>query len=378
MHRLVKNAIASLLLLIGLLFLLINAVILARGAARWGLEWSEKIGYATVAACVPFVLGAMPILIVATWKGGKRFGRPTTWTLVTIVMWCAFIAYNFVNATGAISLVRSDVVATRQHDSRTESAKVRERDRLVAERDAAGTPRPAGAVLALVAAEKQSRDYLWSQECKAPQNQRQRHLCANIEKLQAEASASMRVAELGPKIAKLDEELAGSGPVAAIADPQVEFLHTWTGIDKDKLGYSLAASTPIILELGSLFLTAMGLLLMGWAHTMPVEAEAKPGKPKQVGPAETTEKREVTSLTRQTDLARWFFAHCTVPVRGGSLTETEWYAHYRSICKRSNDTPLGVESFRRMAEGFGIRVIEIDGQSHYKEFLPKIPNASVA
>ena len=366
----IRKGIALLCASVGLLFLTINSVLLARGAVRWGLELWEQIAYAAVAASVPWVIAIMPFLVVSTWKTGVRFGRPTLWTLVACLMWLVFAAYNFLNATGAISLVRGDVVAQRAHDYQTESDKRDRRKRLAAERDAAGTPRPASTVTALIAAEKQQRDWQWSSECKNALNQRQRLYCANLEKLQAELEAGKRVDKLNEEISHLDALLAGTGPVSATADPQVEFLHTYTGWNRTALSYGLAASTPLVLELGSMFLFGLSVLLMGWSHHVPAP-EPRAVKPQQAA-LPPTGSLETSAITRQTELARYFFSQCTRPVAAGALSESEWYAHYRAICERSNDKPLPVDSFRRIARSF-LPVVEIDGQHFYKEYLPIIP-----
>src|SRR5690349_20373966 len=100
---------------IGCTFIAWNSLILSRGAARWAFSWWEAVAYGSVAATVPWVLAAMPVLIAISWKPGKRFGRPTLATAIGCGVWVMFAGYNLLGAGSAISMVRSDVVSDRKH-----------------------------------------------------------------------------------------------------------------------------------------------------------------------------------------------------------------------------------------------------------------------
>jgi len=371
-----RRAIAGMCAAAGILFLIINSVLLARGAMRWGLELYEKVAYAAVASTVPWVIAIMPFVVVTTLRQGKRFTMPTLWTLVGCTMWLAFAGYNIVGASGSIAFVRGDVVASRRHEAITETAAIDRRKALAAQRDAAGVARPSSALEPLIKAVQAQREWEWSQGCRAPQNNRERSFCQAYEKLRAELGSAQMIEKIGAEIAQLDERLAAAGPVAEAADPQAKLIAGWTGFSEPSVQQFLPLLTPLVLELGSMFLLGFAVLLYGGSHNvgrLHEPQEPRPLKPAQALLTHQELREDNAVLTRQIQLAEWFFRQCSRPVASGALPETDWYAHYVAICKRSQDTPLPLDHFRRIA-GRTVPMREIDGVMYYSNYLPLIPS----
>jgi hypothetical protein len=369
----IRYAVAIFCALAGALFLTVNSILLARGAARWGLEPWEKFSYGAVAATVPWVIAIVPFLLKASLT--SRYRIPTGWTAAGVGIWAVFVVYNVIGASGAISFVRNDVVATRAHDLQVEKQARDRRASLVSRRDAIGQVRPASAVNALVAAEKARPQWQWSAGC-TQINYSVAKFCASLEKLKAESAASVELDKIAAEIAAIDAKLSTSGPVAEEADPQAALVASVTGLEERTVARWLPVMTPIVLELGSMTLLGFALFLMGLDHGARLErrpaASAAAAMPIPVPPP----LPPLAPLeSRQAELARWFFSQCVRHVSDGALPEADWYRHYCAVCRRSNDVPMSVEKFREVATAYVPKIAEVSGTYYYQRVLPLIPAA---
>jgi hypothetical protein len=375
----IKQAIGGFCGLAGLLFLVINAVILARGAAKWGFDPTERIAYGAVAATVPFVIASMPFLIHASWKPGKRVGRPSLLTAIGGGIWLVFVAYNLAGAAGSVALVREDVVSTRKHAASNLQADEAMRERLTKEINAVPQYRPAGAVASLLASRKAAPEWDRTERCTDVRRSRDQKFCNEVTGLEIELASAKRSAELNAQLSALTSKLETRQTTSASADPAAEIISTFTGWDERYVSKRLPLATPIVLELGSMTLLYFAFVMLGFSHNA-VSGAAEPRRSLPAGITVVREHKRVLpvvprpTLTRQQELAQWFFRECVRPMATGSMPETDWYRHYTEVCRESDDTALPIASFRRFAEKCtSLEISQVDGVCFYLGALPYVP-----
>ncbi len=381
---LIKQAIGGFCALAGVLFLTINAIILARGASKWGYDATERIAYGAVAATVPWVIASMPFLIHASWKPGKRTGRPSVLSLIGCGIWLVFVAYNLMGAAGSVALVREDVVSVRKHAASSLQADEEMRSRLTKEINAVSGYRPAGTVAPLLAAKKNSPDWDRTERCTDIRRPRDKQFCESVTALESELASAKRGEAINAQLAKLNEKLETKEAVSSNVDPQAAIISAFTGWDQGWIAQRMPLATPIVLELGSMTLIYFAFVLFGLSHksvihaparvTNPVAKIAQPIAPPVALPAPAPAPAQASTLTRQRELAEWFFRECVRPASTGSMQEVSWFAHYQDVCKQHNDQPLPLASFRRFAERCECLTIQqIDGATYYIGALPYVP-----
>ena len=371
----------------GAVFLTVNSIILWRGAARWAHDDVEWYAWGIVAALVPWVIAIMPSLITETWRPFWLVRRPSAGTLTVAVVWTVFIAYNIVNGAGAIGSQRAEKIADKEHQAETVLALKVQREKLLRELNFIPEHRPREAVERLIAAEKANRRWMTTAEC-APEEttaKASREFCDGFRRLESELASATAAERLSKQLADYDRKLSQSGPVITSGvDPQTEILADVTSIEQAKIRRWLPAATPIVLELGAATLWHFGFSILGIHLRKPREASdliAEPVfnpaplvSPEAIRKAPVSpQQASLSLLTAQRRLAEWFFATCTRHVASGALPEDEWYAHYVEVCQRSNDEPLPLESFRRIASRYVPRMGLADGRMYYHEILPVIP-----
>lgn len=365
---------------IGASFITWNSFLLARGAARWAYSWYEAAAYGSVAATVPWVLAAMPLIIVLSWRPGRRIGRPTIATMVACAMWVVFAVYNLMGAGSAISMVRSDVTADRKHAAGTQRSM--ESRRKMLEGQMAGIPagtRPAGQVAALIKAQEAS---IWwtnhTNQCREVENPKARKFCADYQKLVGELASAKDMARLNSEIAELDQQFATAAPAADVVDPEAVWWAATGWVSVETAQAWLPMKTPLVLELGAMTLWYFSAMLLGFKHTALLGGGEAAGASSSTPPVARRlpppiPQRPVQNVTRQRELALWFFANCTRPAANGSLSEADWYGHYSDVCARSNDAPLPLDSFRRIARDYVPVVKEMEGKVYFLGILPNMP-----
>lgn len=368
----VRYAVGGLCGAIGILFLSINSVILARGAARWALSSWEQIAYGSVAATVPWVIACMPLIVAMSWRPGKRIGYPSLWTLVGLAIWLVFAIYNLMGAGGAISGVRSDVVSSRTHDATAQQALISRRSNLQAQLDSIPkATRPADVIRPQIEAARASPWWQYSESCQEVSKPRERKFCEQYRKLESELGAAIQQTKLTAEITELDQQFSASGPVAEIIDPEARFYARVTGLSEQAIQEWLPLRTPIVLELGSMTLLGFAFMLFGVSHRTVLQRADRWAEPMPIRRAEPSGK--IADLSRQLELAVWFFRECTRRYPQGSLQEVEWHRHYVDVCSKSNDVPLPLEAFRRIARNYVPHIKEVDGKIYYLGALPLIP-----
>ena len=131
-------------LIIGIIFVAVNAYLLGHGAAKWGYSDIEKYAYGIVGGSTAVVLALLPTRLNLSWKD-TFFGlkRPSSGTFVLAALWTLFIAFNVVNGGGTIAFARQDVIAARTHEADTAGALKETRNRLAQEAKALPDARPA-------------------------------------------------------------------------------------------------------------------------------------------------------------------------------------------------------------------------------------------
>ena len=378
---LIKQAIGAFCGCAGLLFLCINAVILSRGASKWGFDPTEKIAYGAVAATVPFVIASMPFLIHASWKPGRRFGRPSLLTLIGAGIWLVFVAYNLAGAAGSVALVRDDVVSTRKHAANNLQADEAMRERLTKELDAISRYRPAGAVAPLLATKKSSQEWDRTEKCTDIRRSKDQKFCSEVTGLEAELASAKRALELTDALAAMNNKLEIKASVSERVDPQAAIIAMFTGWEEGWISTRIPILLPIVLELGSMTLVYFAFVLLGFSHRAAlaaapaVKAPAAAGNYFQQARAAIIAAAPATgTLTRQRELAEWFFRECVRPATAGAMPEVVWYRHYQEVCRQHNDTALPIASFRRFAEQCEcLDVKDVDGVATYVGALPYVP-----
>jgi hypothetical protein len=365
----------------GILFLCINAVILARGASKWGFDPTEKLAYGAVAATVPFVIASMPFLVHASWKPGRRFGRPSLLTAVGCGVWLVFVAYNLAGAAGSVAFVRADVVSTRKHAASSLQADEAMRTRLTAEIDAIPRHRPAGSLAPLLAAKKSTPEWDRTEKCTDIRRPKDAKWCTELAALESEIASDKRSEALNSQLAALNAKLETRAVVSDKIDPQAQIVAMFTGWDEGWISARLPVLTPIVLELGSMTLIYFSFVLVGFSHKAAINplgarppAVTSGGFFQQARAAIIAAVPVSNTLTRQRELAEWFFRECVRPTENGSMPEQHWFRHYQDVCQQHNDTPLPLASFRRFAERCEFLTVKgVDGTCFYLGALPYVP-----
>jgi hypothetical protein len=368
-----------------LLFLTVNSIILARGAGRWAVHEWDRVSYMAIAATVPWIIALMPFLLAVTVRRGRRWGWPTVWTWVILGVWVVFIGYNILGAGGAMNFTRSDVLSTRKRDVGRATDTAKERQRLVALRDAIPVEtRPAALLEPLAAAERAKPLWRATDDCREPGSPSARKFCASYAKLASELGAAQELTRLTAEIAALDKH--ATADVVGIVDPSAQFWSYWTGASIERVQAMLPLATPIVLELGSMVFLSFALLLTGFrghrqvvlgGSPQPHPLAAETGEAVLL-PAPPPRAVVVDPITRGRELASWFFAECTRPVASGGLPEGDWYRLYQEQCEKSNDVPVALEEFRALARKAGAVVTVVDGVTYYERVLPLVPREGAA
>lgn len=376
-------------LISGAIFLGINSLLLFRGAYRFGHDEIDRVALGIAAAVVPWVIAVLPALVTETWKRtilGLR--RPSATTLGVIVVWGCFIAYNLTGGAGVIALSRLETVADREKSADTSRALKDQRDALRKQLEGVPTHRPAATVRQLLVAEKQNRQWQRTDECKDATSKDGRAFCGALARLDGELKAAEAAEKLRQEIASLDGRMAEAKPVIASADPQADLIHDATGIAKSKIQLWIPAATPIVLEIGAGLMWHFGFSVLGirLRERAPSPSPRAPAgghlsvaalmSPERSDLLPLASQGSLEALTARRQLAEWFWRECSRRVPSGCMTEAQWYEHYCAVCSRSSDTPLPIETFRRMAERHVPRTGEVDGETYYYEILPVIPEGA--
>lgn len=377
-----RGIVGGFCLFAGAYLLAINSFILFRGAAIWGNDAHDQLAFGAAAAIFPWIIAVISALIRATMVS-TFFGlkRPSGDTLIVTVAWVVFIAYNLTIATGSIAQSREERVAVKEHERDVAGDLRRSRDSKIAERKGLPQHRPAGTIEAEITAEKFKGAYKNSQSCREPTTRDQRELCGRLAKLDGELVVARQADALSAAIEAFDSQIRDAKPaVAAAADAQGVLLHEFTGVAAARIRLWQAASTPIAIEIAVALMWYIGFGLLGLRITKPEEPQSEPqAATVPVALLSTPEAMKsapaasLEALTAQRKLAEWFFKNCARPVAGGALAEDEWYDHYSAICRKSNDQPLPVDTFRRIAANHVTSIQAVDGVTRYYGWLPVIP-----
>lgn len=365
-----------------ILFLSCNSALMHEGALKYASTDKLAIILGAVAISTPWILAVLPFQAGMSLTRPLAFGLrlPTMGTLVVIAAYAVFIAYNVLNGSNALTTSRVEVVAHKQQDFDRLQAMRDQRAALMRQQQALPTYRPVATVTSLIEAEKTSKRWQKSGECKDATSAKTRDYCAQVRTMEAELGAAQRGEQLQTEIVAIDNRLEASGPATGEVDPQAAAIAKMTGLTEQDVRAGVGMFGPLALEFGALvFLTFAGRAL-GWDHMHAPAARQGSAEP-VFNPAplmspEAIRATPVTSLealSAQRKLAEWFFKTCTRPVASGAMPECEWYEHYCAICKKSNDIPLPIESFRRVASRFIPRMYPVGGEWQYFEQLPLIP-----
>jgi hypothetical protein len=172
-----------------------------------------------------------------------------------------------------------------------------------------------------------------------------------------------------------------------MVDPVATFVAGWVGTSEEHAQNMLPLATPVVLMAGSIFILAIVLHMVDMSHgalagkvigigsgaqrtRVDSAMAASRGKPLQV----VASRGNDVFITRQRELATWFFANCTTPMASGSMPEAHWYRHYQECCQRQQDRPMPLEDFREMARAYMPGgVSQIDGRWFYFGAMPLVP-----
>lgn len=387
-HLRFRHVIGLMLAVISSTTLLANSYLLGSGAVRWASESDtyQVMALAAGGAAVPWLLAVFPMVFKPMLAEAGFFGRLAMRGLL-MGMWVVFFAYNFVMGSSNIAKLREDKVADLHHQADTSQAKKEHRGDLKKQLDGIPQHRPAAAVDKLLEAERINKRWVSSGGCTDATAKASRDYCDAYHKLEAEHDYAIQADKLSPQIAELDGQLeTASVTTADNADPWVDAASKETGVEGKSIRVMLAMATPVVLEIMGASCLKFAVVLLGlklkvdeeqpvpepriardslgnqWAIPSPERANSAPVVP-------------IAMLTRQHELCKWFWRECARPIAAGSLPEREWFDQYAEVCRRSKDTPLPLESFRRIAgRQHGIIIQSIDGETTYQGYLPSIPN----
>lgn len=375
-----NRAVGVFWLCMAVLFLSCNSALMYEGAIPFANTDRLKLILGAVAISTPWILAVLPfqagISMRETWFGLRR---PTSWHVVIFAAYGVFIAYNVLNGSNALTGSRVSIVAEKQKGADDVQALRDQRAALIVQQKNLPAFRPADTTWALIEAEKKSKLWTKTKECSAATATDSRKFCANLQTLESEAASAEAGAELQSKISAIDTALKAADATSAEADPQADAIARWLKTTPQNVRAGIGMLGPLALEFGALVFLAFSGKSFGWTHRGP---QAPVGPPVPVKPAALIPSPEVLrrapaasleALTAQRKLCEWFFRECTRPVAAGAMPESEWYQHYESICNRSQDAPLPIENFRRIAASFIPRMHPIEGAWHYFERLPYIP-----
>lgn len=373
------------LVIMGLIFLLINANILARAAARWADSSLDRASYGLIAFLVPFFIGAAPFVALLVWRRGHRI-----WSGIVWCVWVIFVVYNIIGSGGAIAMIRSDVVSIRKSGVQLHSNTTDRRARVAQQLDAIPKDtRTSAAIAPQIEAQKTNPWWRHTEGCTDITNARGRKFCAEYRKLETELANASALAQLSAELGSLDKALRAEGPVAAVVDPSAAFIAAYLGIDENSAQNLLPLATPIILEIGTMAFFSLALVLFNLSHGTALESglgrlteprpERQPLRPLQQTVLHTPLPRPVmqtpisaTKVSAGKSTALWFFAEATRPTPSGNLDETDWYAHYRRVMEAMGEDVLSLHEFRQIAASY-VSVVEVDGRVWYRGAMPIPP-----
>jgi hypothetical protein len=373
--------------LLGAIALSANSYLLGRGAVRYAHEHDifEQIALAAGGAIVPWALALMPMLFAVIVTSGflARWGSRG----LIVLLWSIFFFYNFMMGTSNLAKLREDSAAVADHGRDTLSAKKASRKAKYASLEAIPPHRPAETVDRLLAAERANRRWTSTKGCTDATVTTSREFCDNYRTLEGELASAREANKLSVEIAALDRQIEAAPPTtSANADPFVDAVHGFTGFSKLSIRVVLAMLTPFILEVMGAAFWKVATILFGWS-LKPQEPDEE-GPPQQLYSPEAINRvppASLEALTRARSICEWFFRECAKPAPGGALLEREWFEQYADICRRQNDVPLPIESFRRIAArnvGLDIHDVETgdngEMEKHYFGYLPAVPAAPLA
>ena len=384
-------ACASLLLFAGCIALTANSYLLGHGALKWAHDADvfEQMALASGAAVVPWLLAILPKIplpATPTWSG--RQSR----RILKLTVFSIFFFYNFTMGTSNIAGMREDKVAEHVHVAETADAKRDQRKRLSLQLAALPAYRPAASIDKLLEAERISKLWVSSGGCTDATAKKSRDFCDNYHKLEAEKDYALQGDKLNAQVEQLDAKLeATSADKQDAADPFADFMHDYAHVPQHLTRLLMSMSTPFILEIIGATAWYFAFNLLGLTLKPPVEEVAAPapriardslGNQWAIPSPEIANRAPVVPiamLTRQHELCKWFWRECARPIAAGALPEREWFDLYSEVCRRSKDTPLPIESFRRIAgRQHNIIIQTIDGACVYQGYLPLIKEEAVA
>lgn len=377
---------SGLCLIAAFIFLAVNSWLLGHFGWRMGSSDIDAWGYAAVSAATPWVVAILPFLVAVTWRGW----RPSLATLAGCLVWLLFVVFNLVGAAGHISLNRTDVIASREHQSF--KAGMLRSDLKRAEEQLQWIPkhRPADVVEAEIANLKLKREWKWTDGCQKTSGPQTRRFCDEYQGLTAELASSEHAAVLRDQIAHIQSQIAQSGAGASIqvADPQAAVLSAVTGYSQETVRAWLPLMLPVILELGSMTLFAFAMSLAGITHKDLLRRPQKPRgggsggpyylprpetPPALPGQTEPIALQVVEDPVRQRALLEEFFANHVRPVPGASVSEQNFYEHYRAFSRHRGVEPMLLETFRRAAVIYVPTRTAMHGETYYHDVVVAEP-----
>lgn len=380
-----RNSVGAALALIGSIALAANSYLLGSGAIRWAHEhdpW-ERAALASGGAVVPWLLALWPLLfklVNVDSHAASKLGQRA----LLVMLWVIFFAYNFAMGTSNIASLREEKVATHNHGAAVLQAKKDRRQTLRLQLDGIPQHRPAETVDRLLAAERANRRWTSTSECTDATAAASRQFCDAYRTLEGEKATAESAAKINAEIAQLDRDIAAAPPAAEqSADPFVTEVAGVTGWSERTVRVLLAMATPFILEVIGASSWKVAFLLFGWTIQRSAEAPERAPQP-QFNPAPLMSPQRANAapvaslevLTRQRELAEWVFRECAYPVAEAPLSENEWYEFYSTLCRRQRETPLPLESFRRIASrNIGLRIQDVGAEKVYFGYMPRMPEA---
>src|SRR5262245_16021428 len=262
-------ALGGIFLGVGVMFAIIDSIILFKGWGAYGLDATDKLSYGLSAASIPYVVAGYPFVWWVLWLRGRwRAVFPLS---VAGLVYVVLIAYSLIGAMGSIATQRSQVIAdkTAAHDSL--DALKSQRDRYRNELGWIQKHRPPDQISADIAKEKLKRLWEWSNNCRDITNGTQRGYCTNIQALQGELAAAKQSEIIHKKIDNLSSQIDGRAPVSEKADPMAATLVLWlrkvgVNVSESEASMGLPITTPVILLIGEMVFIWFGFLLVGLDH----------------------------------------------------------------------------------------------------------------
>lgn len=307
----------------------------------------DLLGLASV--CADGFKMILPFLIFQSF----REKHPTR-GLAALAMWLVFTGYSVTSSLGFAAIKRSEFSGTRQMVAEKYQLLKGDLARQVTARQHIAAHRPAAAVKAAMAAQRQHRRWTSTSGCTDATAIRSRSFCSDYHQLGEELALARSAQRIDVKISALREELKSFDGAAVNGgpDPQVTVLAQISNLGEDKVRLGLILLVSLFVELGS----GLGLFVtFGRIDRRQPRAIPPASEPQQVQPAPPLEVLVATQelLPPPPNGNEGWALQRLIKDPDAFSYLRDLYSDYQVSCQHKGQEALSFESFRRWLEREG-------------------------